>query len=175
MKNATHISVLRLLVLVAVAALLGGCAGLESQNMVPQAVASGKHHAGTVSIDVSGGASEGLKVSNDNLKTALADAIAKSQTFSKVIEGASGTYLLTVAISSLQQPMFGGSFTVKMEAGWTLKRTSGQTVWQESIQSEHTATMGDAMVGATRLKLATEGAARNNIAAGLAKIGQLNF
>jgi hypothetical protein len=71
--------------------------------------------------------------------------------------------------------MFGGSFTVKMEAGWTLKRASGATVWQESIKSEHTATMGDAMVGVTRLRLATEGAARNNIATGLAKIGQLNL
>jgi hypothetical protein len=166
----------RLLALAAAAAFLGGCAApMTHENMVPQTIASGKKHPGTVSIDVSGGSSEGLKVSNENLKKALAEAIAKSQTFSKVIEGSGGSYLLTVAISSLQQPMFGGAFTVKMEAGWTLKRASGATVWQESIQSEHTATMGDAMVGVTRLRLATEGAARNNIAAGLAKIGQLNL
>lgn len=175
MKHAQHFSAVRLLALVAVAALLGGCAGLEPQNMVAQPIAGGKHHAGTVSIDVSGGASDGLKVSNDALKQALAESIAKNQTFSKVIEGSGGSYLLTVAISSLQQPMFGASFNVKMEAGWTLKRASGQTVWQESIQSEHTATMGDAMVAATRLKLATEGAARNNIAKGLGKISQLNL
>jgi hypothetical protein len=168
-------STTRLLALAAVAALLGGCAApMTHENMVPQTIA-GKKHPGTVSINVSGGSSEGLKVSDDTLKKALTESIAKSQTFSKVIEGSSGNYLLTVAISSLQQPMFGGAFTVKMEAGWTLKRASGATVWQESIMSEHTATMSDSMVGVTRLRMATEGAARNNIAAGLAKIGQLNL
>jgi hypothetical protein len=174
--HASFFSTTRLLALAAVAALLGGCAApMTHENMVPQTIASAKKHPGTVSIDVSGGAGEGLKVSNDTLKKALTESIEKSQTFSKVIEGSSGNYLLTVAISNLQQPSFGGAFTVKMEAGWTLKRASGQTVWQESIQSESTATMGDSVVAVTRLRLATEGAARNNIAAGLGKIGQLNL
>ena len=176
MNHATKFSAFRLLALVAVAALIGGCAApMTHENMVAPVAAGGRHHAGTVGIDVSGGASEGLKISNDTLKKAIAESIEKSQTFSKVVEGSGGSYLLTVAISSLQQPSFGGAFTVKMEAGWTLKRASGQTVWQESIQSQHTATMGDAVVAVTRLRLATEGAARNNIAAGLAKIGQLNL
>lgn len=174
--HASLFSATRLFALVAIAGLLGGCAApMTHENMVPQTIATAKKHPGTVSIDVSGGASEGLKISNDTLKKALTESITKSQTFSKVIEGSSGNYLLTVAISSLQQPMFGGAFTVKMEAGWTLKRASGATVWQESITSEHTATMGDAVVAVTRLRLATEGAARNNIANGLAKIGQLNL
>jgi hypothetical protein len=174
--HASFFSTTRLLALAAVAALLGGCAApMTHENMVPPTIATAKKHPGTVSIDVSGGASEGLKVSNETLKKALTESITKSQAFSKVIEGSGGNYLLTVAISSLQQPMFGGAFTVKMEAGWTLKRASGQTVWQESILSEHTATMGDSVVAVTRLRLATEGAARNNISAGLGKIGQLNL
>jgi hypothetical protein len=57
--------------------------------------------------------------------------------------------------------------TVSMEAGWTLRRAdAGTVVWQESIISEHT----DADI-----RLATEGAARNNIAQGLRKISKLNF
>jgi hypothetical protein len=57
--------------------------------------------------------------------------------------------------------------TVKIEAGWTLRRADTETVvWQDSIISEHT----DADI-----KLATEGAARNNIAQGLRKISKLNF
>jgi hypothetical protein len=176
-NNFSFRSASRLLALLAFAALLGGCAApMTHENMVPPTIATAKKHPATVSIDVSGGAEEGLKISNATLKQALAEAITKSQVFSRVVEGSGGQYLLTVAISSLEQPMFGGAFTVKMEAGWTLKRAgTGATVWQESIKSEHTATMSDAMVGVTRLRMATEGAARNNIAAGLAKISQLNL
>ena len=61
--------------------------------------------------------------------------------------------------------MFGLTYTVKMEAGWTLQRADNSTVvWQESIKSEHTATFSDAFAAVTRLRLATEGAARDNIA-----------
>jgi len=66
-------------------------------------------------------------------------------------------------------------FTVKMEAAWSLKKADGTVVMQESIKSEGTATMGDAFVGAERLRLANEAAARANIAAALDKIGKLNF
>ena len=76
----------------------------------------------------------------------------------------------------MEQPSFGLSFTVKLEAGWTLKRASNaQSVWQESIKSEFTATTSDAFAAVTRLRLATEGAARNNISAGLARISELNL
>lgn len=107
---------------------------------------------------------------------ALAESIAKSQTFSRVVEGKGGDYLLTVSVFQVEQPAFGLSFTVNMEAGWTLQRVNnGTIVWQESIKSTHTATVGDAFAGAKRLRLATEGAARNNIAQGLAKISQLSL
>jgi hypothetical protein len=178
MKNdrSSLLSPVRSLALLALVALLGGCATQATyENMVPQTVATTNKHSGTVSIDVSGGSGDSGKISNEALKQALAEAITKSQTFSKVIEGSGGAYLLTVAVANLQQPMFGADFTVKMEGAWTLKRASGATVWQEAILSEHTATMSDSMVGLTRLRLATEGAARNNIAAGLAKISQLNL
>jgi hypothetical protein len=102
------------------------------------------------------------------------DAINKSKVFLGVIEGNAGEYLLTVTLFNLEQPMIGLSFTVKMEAGWTLKRISdGVVVWQESIKSEHTANVGDAFAAVTRLRLATEGAASNNISRGLSKISKL--
>jgi len=174
--RSSFLSPVRLLALFTLAALLGGCATQATHEaMVPQTIATTNKHAGTVSIDVSGGSDAAGKIPNENFKKALAEAIDKSQTFSKVIEGSSGSYLLMVAMSNLQQPMFGADFTVKLEAGWTLKRASGETVWQESILSEHTATMSDSLAGLTRLRLATEGAARNNIAAGLAKISQLKL
>jgi len=61
--------------------------------------------------------------------------------------------------------MFGQ--TVKLEAGWTLRRTaSREVVSRESIISESTH---------SNVQVATEGAARNNIAQALAKISKLNF
>ena len=76
----------------------------------------------------------------------------------------------------MDQPSFGLTFTVKMEAGWQLKRVSdGSMVWQESIKSENTATTGDAFAAVTRLRLATEGAARKNIEQGLSRISALKL
>jgi hypothetical protein len=66
--------------------------------------------------------------------------------------------------------------TVKMEVGWTLKRASDdKTVWQEAIRSEHTSTPGEAFAGVTRVRLATEGAVKNNIAEAMSKLATLSL
>jgi len=170
-----------LLFLSATLMLLAGCATTAThEGMTPLTFAEGTRHQKTVSVNVEGGreldALGRTGISDLELKKALLAAITKAQTFSQVIEGKGSDYLLTVAIFSTEQPVFGLSFTAKLEAGWTLKRAaSGETVWQEAIKSEHTATTGDAFVGATRLRLAVEGAARNNISLGLAKIAKLSL
>ena len=179
MRNARDLRIAsRLLGLTALVAALGGCSidPVRTENLVPTAAVSGKKHSATVSLDASNSTSAPLKVNDDQLKQALKDAITKSQTFSQVIDGKGGRYLLTVNIVKLDQPAFGGSMTVTMEVGWTLKRAdTGATVWQEAINSTHTTGMGEAFVGVERVRLATEGAVRNNIASGLTKIGQLNL
>ena len=58
--------------------------------------------------------------------------------------------------------MMGFSMTVDMKVSYTLRK-GGSTVWQRTIDSTHTATPGEAFVGVTRLRMATEGAARENI------------
>ena len=161
------------------ALLLGGCASQSTHlGMIPDVIDTFKKHPHTVSLNVTGGKpTESIgtpQISDVEFKQALLDAMNKSQIFSRVVEGNAGDYWLTVTLFSLEQPLFGFSFTVKMEAGWTLKRVAdGVVVWQESIKSEYTATIEDAFVGATRLRLATEGAARNNISQGLSKISKL--
>ena len=107
------------------------------------------------------------QITNSAFTQALTASITKSRTFSKVVEDQSQKpdYLLTVTLSSIDKRVFGR--TVRMEAGWTLQRAdAGTVVWQESIISEHTD---------TDIRLATEGAARNNIAQGLRKISKLKF
>ena len=160
---------------------LAGCATPAThQSMVPANLEGGRKHLKTVSVAASGGretvAIDKPQISNDTLAKALTEAITKAHTFSRVVEGNAADYLLAVHIFSIEQPSFGLSFSVKMEAGWTLTRTDTKTVvWQEAIKSEYTATPGDAFAAAVRLRLATEGAARNNIAEGLAKISSMQL
>lgn len=164
-----------------VAALLGGCATPATyEGMVPAKFETAKRHAQTVSVAVTGGKetdSVGTpQISDAAFRDALIASIKSSQVFSGVIEGKGGSYLLTVSLFSMDQPIFGFDLTVTLEAGWTLQRASGGApVWQESIKSVHTATMGDSFAAVTRLRLATEGAAKKNIERGLAKISQLDL
>jgi hypothetical protein len=176
------LSLLRVSMLLAALAMLAGCATTTAnhEQMTPLTFEPGIKHQKTVGVSVGGGKEQGdlgrTPISNAEFQKALIDSISKSQTFSQVVEGNNGDYLLTVVIFSLDQPAIGFSFTVRMEAGWTLKRAAtGEIVWQEALKSEHTATPGDAFAAVTRLRLATEGAARNNISQGLAKISKLNL
>jgi hypothetical protein len=160
---------------------LGGCSTpVTHEAMVPVSVPMINHHQKSVAVVAEGGmetsAAGAPMISNEALRQAVVDAINGTKTFSSVVNGKNGDYLLNVNIFNLAQPMFGMAFTVKMEMGWTLKRVdTGAVVWQEMIKSEHTATVSDAFVGATRLKMATEGAARNNVAAGLGKLSALSL
>lgn len=171
----------RILAAALLAAVLAGCATPSTfEGMVPTAYDTAKRHAQSASIAVSGGretdAMDKPQITDAAFAQALTEAITKSQTFSRVVPGSGGDYLLTVAIISLDQPSFGFTFTVKMEAGWTLRRASGgAVVWQQAIISEYTATTSDSFAAVTRLRLATEGAARNNIAQGLARISRLSL
>lgn len=179
-KPSRHaLSVFFVSVLPFCALLLSGCASQAThRGMTPEVIDTVKQHPHTVRLDVTGGkpteSTGRSQISDVEFKQALLDAMNKSRIFSGVVEGNAGDYLLTVTLFSLEQPVIGFSFTVKMEAGWTLKRVAdGAVVWQESIKSAHTATTGDAFAGVARLRLATEGAARNNISQGLSKISKL--
>lgn len=180
-SNKMKISFKGVLLLLASAFILGGCASPATHEaMVPASIQTVKKHPQTVNVAVAGGqetdAMGKSQISNSTLQKALTEAIEKSKTFSQVVPGTGGNYLLTVNIFNIDQPNFGLNLTTKLEAGWTLKRAdTGTVVWQESIRSEHTSTVSDAFVAVERLRLATEGAARNNIAQGLAKISNLSL
>jgi hypothetical protein len=148
------------------------------EAMVPTGVVIGKKHQETVRLNVAGGSetAAGLPISNAALEAALNQAINESKLFSQVIKGNGGDFILTANVFNINQPMFGMAMTVKMEVGWTLKRASDdKTVWQEAIRSEHTSTPGEAFAGVTRVRLATEGAVKNNIADAMSKLAALSL
>lgn len=53
---------------------------------------------------------------------------------------------------------------VNMDVSYNLRR-GGASVWRKTIRSTYEAPTSEAFVGATRLRKATEGAARENITA----------
>lgn len=166
--------------LVAVAVLSGCASPITHDALVPSTSTIVKQHAKSVAVITTGGADTTAtgksSVSDTELQQAVAAAITQSKVFSRVVEGKTGDYVLSVTIFNMVQPSFGFSFTVTAEMGWSLTRAdTGAIVWRESLKSEHTATTGDAFAGVARLRLATEGAIRKNIEQGLGKISNLSL
>jgi hypothetical protein len=151
---------------------LGSCStAATSEGMIPTSFETVNAHPQTVRVRVTGG-QESVAVGKPQITDgaftqALIASIIKSRTFSKVIEEQNqfADFQLIVTLFSTDKRSFGQ--TVKLEAGWTLRRVSTSAiVWRESIVSESTD---------SNFQVATEGAARNNIAQALAKISKLNF
>ncbi|MDO9597940.1 MAG: hypothetical protein Q7J47_09480 [Azoarcus sp.] len=173
----------RLLIPVVLAAVVGlaGCASSANRAaMVPGDLKPAKQHAHSVAVKTSGGSPTGAmdssNISDEDLKAAIEDSIVQNKVFNSVVQGKAADYDLMVSIVHLNKPMFGLSFTVELEATWVLvKQSDRSVVFKRSVKSSHTATFSDAAVAITRLRLALEGAARNNIEQGLTAISALSL
>jgi hypothetical protein len=116
------------------------------------------------------------QISDADFREALRQSILKSALFSQVLDDNSGRYRLGAYIGALTQPLMGMSLTVDLEVSYTLvDSTTGKAVWQQSIATSYTATGSDSIVAATRLRLANEAAARKNIEAAIAAMGDLGL
>lgn len=162
-----------LLFAIAAGALLAGCASpANPRAMVPASVSLQKKCAGTVSVVSTGGQKTNplwtSQVSNEDFATALRMSIERHGLFSKVIQSGTGDYRIDVRLIRLRQPMIGFNMTVQAEIEWRLTDArTGRTVWTETTNNSFTATVGDAFAGIARLRLANEGAIRENIKTGL--------
>ena len=162
------------------AAFLSGCATASKSNgMVAESVAVTHASSSDVSVSVSGGKETSKmgasQISDDAFAQALRDSITQSRLF-KAVADTGGRYELSAFIGKVDQPMMGFSMTVRLEVSYTLvDRKSGKTVWAKNIASEHTAKTSDAFAGVTRLRLANEGAAKDNIQQALTELSTLQL
>jgi hypothetical protein len=166
--------------LVASIAIVSGCAQASKPDaMVVHVVGPIHKTAADVSVAVSGGKETSKmgasQISDEAFATALRGSIEDAGLFRKVsMEGA--RYHLTGFIGKVDQPMMGFSMTVKMEVSYTLKDTqSGTAVWTKDIESEYTAKTSAAFAGVERLRLANEGAARENIRQAVTELAALTL
>lgn len=155
------------------AAVLTACSTVtKTESMTPEPITvSVNKNSDSVALMISGEA-RGLNI--DNFKQALADAIVSNQLFSGV--GDDSPYLLEVVLHEITQPMFGGSFTVATRSTWKLFRLSDrEMLWTDEVTSTYSGGMEGGFVGMNRLRVATEGAARENISSGIGKLAQVDF
>jgi hypothetical protein len=165
---------------VLVAALAGCSSPAERAAITPQNVVVAKQHLQSVTVRTAGGSETGVldssSISDTDLKAAIEDAVLGSRLFKTVIQGKGGDYELNVQIVNLRRPLVGASLSVEMETGWSLTRSSDRSVvLRKAVRSTGNATMGEAFAFVTRLRLAVEKAARDNISQGLQAIGELDL
>jgi hypothetical protein len=156
-----------------IVSLLASCAATTtSSEMAATSIQVSRKTSERVSVSVSGGEPGPLKISDEGFAEALRTSIQSSGVFGGVSD--QGPYRLDAFIGTLSQPMMGLSMTVEMKVSYTLRK-GGSTVWQRTIDSTHTSTPGEAFVGVTRLRMATEGAARENIRQALQALSREAF
>jgi hypothetical protein len=158
---------------------LAGCASTTptSEGMIPALTVRGVRgpvHPEAVAIEVK----DTKRIPDAAFRQALADAVTMSRVFSRVAP--SGPYLLTVAVNRVDVPESRLNInlnpTVRMEAAWTLRRADRRVpIWQATVRSQSTAGPADTLDGKARLRMAIEGAARENIALGLDRIARLDL
>jgi len=157
-----------------------GCASpANRESMSPPSFTTSKHFNKTVSVMILGGSATGTmestNISDEEFKASIEDAINKSKLFREIAKDSNSDFDLQVNIFSLSKPSFGFTFEVQMEAGWVLSKKSDKSIlMKKSIQSIGRATAGDALIGVTRIRMAVERAAQNNISQGLGAISDLN-
>ncbi len=162
------------------AVLITGCAtSAQRTAMVPTTVTVQNRHTASVVVRVTrtrkGDFGE-ITISPDDFQSALCEALAKAVVFNSVNKSDPAEYLLEVDIIRADQPPFGLNMKASLSAEWKLTRLSDHhVVLRDVVTGSHTATMGDAFVGAVRVRLATEGAVRETIKEGIERLSRLDL
>lgn len=160
---------------------IAGCASPASKDeMAPKSFVASQKFTSSVQVKTSGGSETGAmdssNISDTDLKAAIEKTITESGLFSKVVDVGGANYLLAVSITSLTKPSFGLTFTVNLETAWTLTSLADKkVVYRKVITSSGTATFGDAPAAVSRLRIAVERAAEQNISQGLSDISSLKL
>lgn len=174
---------LRLLFAAAFALVLTGCASsakIEGMTVADDQAQALKFdqalHQNLQLSEVQGGGKTNplwtSEIEGQDFQTALRTSLGKAGLLSSANQA---PYALHANLLRVEQPIFGLDFKVTTEVEYRLVETaSGREVFREVLRTPYTATIGDAFVGVTRLRLANEGAAKENIAALLKRLSQLD-
>src|SRR5206468_11492572 len=106
-------------------------------------------------------------IGSDDLAAALERAIMQNGIFTTVVRSSNADYKLYVEAKATA-PGAGFNMTVRVGGTWRLADLrTGQVVFDEFVNASDHKTVGEALVGTTRLRLATEAATQAFIRDGL--------
>ncbi len=169
-----------LLIISGFAVFLLGCATpTKMQNMVYGGLGAGqKHYDGALKkevavLAVAGGEETNplwtSEISNEEFRSALMKSLADQGLFSE-----NGKYQLTANLLYVRQPIFGLDMEVRTQVRYMLKNSeNNKVVFDKTILSRYTATVGDTIWATKRVRLANEGSARTNIGGLLEELSKL--
>jgi hypothetical protein len=101
------------------------------------------------------------EVGNEDFKQALRDSLKGMKLYADL---PGSRYLLDVHLVNLDQPLMSFDTTVTASVKYLLsERATKKAVLDELVVAKHTTTMSESWYGVERLKLANEGAIRDNI------------
>ena len=193
MNVFSHCGIPRHLILVVMAV---GVLTLCPMTMAAEAMTPENSHPGPVGVSVSG-ASAGI--TTDYFEQVVTDALAASNIFSGIdnsrkadvvmpMIGAKGVfpgtatssdapYLLNIRIIKVDTPSFSSRMTFSMNAVWSLYRNAGETeLLHEKIHSTYTGGVFEGGIhGANRVRVAMEGATRENVRIGVEMLESLDL
>ena len=108
------------------------------------------------------------QIDNASFKSALVSSLPSAG----LLGEASGVrYKVTATLLRLEQPMGGIDMTTTSTIRYKVTDTKTEAVvFEEEIVASHTAHLGDSAIGGTRLRIATERAARKSIATFIEKL-----
>lgn len=102
------------------------------------------------------------EINAEGLKSALVESLQAAGLHNA--ERSSAAYQLIAVILNVAQPLFGFDTTVTVTVDYRLlDGKTGKEDLSEALTSQYTATVGEAFYGVERLKMANEGAVRENI------------
>ena len=128
-------------------------------------------HPASVGLHVEGGGGLDSRISNEAFEEAVRASLAEAGVFSDVVRIDQADFRLDAILGDCRQPAGGFDMTVEMTVLWSLSTAEpARIVWQALVESQHTATVGDAFAGVVRMREATEGAARKNIEEALRRL-----
>lgn len=160
---------------------LTGCSSVpRSTEMIPEGFDLVTKHASSVSVNVEGGVEEDSPwISNQEIQKAVEESILQSKVFSTIVQGEKADYRLDIFLGDARLPLpphAGLSLTTQMDIIWNLSEVdSGKTIWQEIVTTSYTATMGDSIFVVSRMRMASENAAKENIKKGVELLSQVRL
>lgn len=141
--------------------------------MIPDQVAVVHRHAGSVMLNTVGTESwDETLINGDEFAAALERAIVQSGVFATVVRSSQADYRLYVEAKATRS----GNVTAHVGGTWRLTNMrSGKVVFDEFITATAHKTIGDALVGMTRVQLAVEAATQAFIRDGLERLSRLEL